>query len=171
MGKRSDFERQPRDFYPTPMEAVEPLLEHLPEDFPFTEPCAGNGTLINHLETKGICMWASDIEPQAEGIYKYDYSNVGFIELTESEYVITNPPWDRKILHPMIEYFAPRIRTWLLFDADWMHTKQSIPYMKMCSKIVSVGRIKWFGNMTGKDNCAWYLFDRKVNNTIFYGRT
>jgi len=171
MGKRSDFERQPRDFYPTPMEAVEPLLEHLPEDFPFTEPCAGNGTLINHLETKGICMWASDIEPQAEGIYKYDYSNVGFIELTESEYVITNPPWDRKILHPMIEYFAPRIRTWLLFDADWMHTKQSVPYMNMCSKIVSVGRIKWFGNMTGKDNCAWYLFDKKVNNTIFYGRT
>ena len=171
MGKRSDFERQPRDFYPTPMEAVEPLLEHLPEDFPFTEPCAGNGTLINHLETKGICMWASDIEPQAEGIYKYNYSDVGFIELTESEYVITNPPWDRKILHPMIEYFAPRIRTWLLFDADWMHTKQSVPYMNMCSKIVSVGRIKWFGNMTGKDNCAWYLFDREVNNTIFYGRT
>ena len=171
MGKRSDFERKPRDFYPTPMEAVEPLLEHLPEDFLFAEPCAGNGALIEHLETKGICMWASDIEPQAEGIFKYDYSSVGFIELAESEYVITNPPWDRKIVHPMIEYFAPRIQTWLLFDADWMQTKQSVPYMKMCSKIVSVGRIKWFGNMTGKDNCAWYLFDRKVNNTIFYGRT
>ena len=170
MGKRSDFERKPRDFYPTPMEAVEPLLEHLPEDFPFTEPCAGNGALIEHLETKGICMWASDIEPQAEGIHKCDYSDVGF-DVGFVDYVVTNPPWDRKILHPMIEYFAPRIQTWLLFDADWMHTKQSAPYMKMCSKIVSVGRIKWFGNMTGKDNCAWYLFDRKVNNTIFYGRT
>ena len=171
MGKRSDFERKPRDFYPTPMEAVEPLLEHLPQDFSFVEPCAGNGALIEHLETKGVCMWASDIEPQAKGIHACDYSDVGFNELVESEYVITNPPWDRKILHPMIQYFAPRIRTWLLFDADWMHTKQSVPYMNMCSKIVSVGRIKWFGNMTGKDNCAWYLFDRKVNNTIFYGRT
>ena len=30
--------------------------------------------------------------------------------------------------------------------------------MPWCRKIVSVGRIKWFGNMTGKDNCAWYLF-------------
>jgi len=171
MGKRSDFERKPRDFYPTPMEAVKPLLEHLPKDFTFAEPCAGNGALIEHLETKGICMWASDIEPQADGIHKNDYSNVGFDELIESEYVITNPPWDRKILHPMIEYFSPKIKTWLLFDADWMHTKQSVPYMNMCSKIVSVGRIKWFGNMTGKDNCAWYLFDKKVNNTIFYGRT
>ena len=171
MGKRSNFERQPRDFYPTPMEAVEPLLEHLPEDFLFAEPCAGNGALVEHLETKGVCMWASDIEPQAEGIHKNDYSDVGFNELIESEYVITNPPWDRKILHPMISWFAPRIKTWLLFDADWMHTKQSVPYMDMCSKIVSVGRIKWFGNMTGKDNCAWYLFDWEVNNTIFYGRT
>jgi hypothetical protein len=153
------------------MEAVKPLLEHLPKDFTFAEPCAGNGALIEHLETKGICMWASDIEPQADGIHKNDYSNVGFDELIESEYVITNPPWDRKILHPMIEYFSPKIKTWLLFDADWMHTKQSVPYMAMCIKIVSVGRIKWFGNMTGKDNCAWYLFDKKVNNTIFYGRT
>ena len=171
MGKRSDFERKPRDFYPTPMEAVEPLMEYLPEDFLFAEPCAGNGALIEHLETKGICMWASDIEPQAKGIHECDYSDIGFDELIESDYVITNPPWDRKILHPMIEYFAPRIKTWLLFDADWMHTKQSVPYMDMCSKIVSVGRIKWFGNMTGKDNCAWYLFDWEVNDTIFYGRT
>jgi hypothetical protein len=59
----------------------------------------------------------------------------------------------------------------LLFDADWMHTKQSVPYMKMCSKIVSVGRIKWFGNMTGKDNCAWYLFEHRARETKFYGRT
>ena len=171
MGKRSDFERKPRDFYPTPMEAVKPLLEHLPEDFTFAEPCAGNGSLIEHLETKGICMWASDIEPQANGIHECDYSDVGFDELIESDYVITNPPWNRNFLHPMIEHLSKQKPTWLLFDADWMHTKQSVPYMNMCSKIVSVGRIKWFGNMTGKDNCAWYLFDRKVNNTIFYGRT
>jgi len=30
MGKRSSFERAPRDFYPTPAEAVTPLLAHLP---------------------------------------------------------------------------------------------------------------------------------------------
>ena len=171
MGKRSDFERKPRDFYPTPMEAVEPLLPHLPEDFLFAEPCAGDGTLIKHLETKGVCMWASDIEPQAEGIHKTSYDKLGFDEFIESDYIITNPPWDRTILHPMIEYFVPRIKTWLLFDADWMHTKQSVPYMKMCSKIVSVGRIKWFGNMTGKDNCAWYQFCPNFGPTEFIGRT
>ena len=173
MGKRSNFERVPRDFYPTPIEAVYPLLEHLEEDFTFAEPCAGDGALIEHLETKGTCMWASDIEPQKEGIIQRDYNFVGHNALLESEYIITNPPWDRKILHPMIDYFSMWRPTWLLFDADWIHTKQSSPYLKNLQAIISVGRIKWFGNMTGKDNCAWYLFDQKFEKSYveFYGRT
>ena len=172
MGKRSNFERKARDFYPTPFAAVEPLIDHLPKGFTFAEPCAGDGALINHLERKGLCTWASDIEPQAEGIYAYSYEQLTAEELMEAEFIITNPPWNRKILHPMIDFFtSKRVKTWLLFDADWMHTKQSIPYMSMCEKIVSVGRIKWFGNMTGKDNCAWYLFDKKNDKpTEFYGR-
>jgi hypothetical protein len=184
MGKRSDFERKPRDFYPTPFAAVEPLIEYLPGHFTFVEPCAGNGVLVDHLESNGgICMWASDIEPQRferappsryKDIHKNDYLELGENEMIDSEYIITNPPWDRDILHPMIEHFAPQRPTWLLFDADWMHTKQSRPYLQHLHKIVSVGRIKWFGNMTGKDNCAWYLFDAQtppIMGTFFYGRT
>ena len=93
------------------------------------------------------------------------------MKLYESGYIITNPPWDRTMLHPMIEHFTKLRPTWLLFDADWAHTKQSAPYMKKCAEIVSVGRIKWFGNMTGKDNCAWYLFYNNEVETTFYGRT
>jgi len=33
MGKRSDFERVERDFYPTPLDAVKPLIPHLPDEF------------------------------------------------------------------------------------------------------------------------------------------
>ena len=172
MGKRSDLERKPRYFYPTPFAAVEPLVKHLTQGFTFAEPCAGDGQLCRHLEYfGGICMWASDIEPQLEGIHKNDFSEIGDDEVLESNYIITNPPWNRSLLHPMIEHFIKLRPTWLLFDADWAHTKQSAPYIKHCGEIISVGRIKWFGNMTGKDNCAWYLFDREVNNTIFYGRT
>jgi len=173
LGKRSDFERKPRDFYPTPFAAVEPLIRHLPQGFTFMEPCAGDGQLCRHLEYfGGTCMWASDIEPQLEGIHQNDYNELGENEVLESGYIITNPPWDRKMLHPMIEHFTSMRPTWLLFDADWAHTKQSAPYMEHCAKIVSVGRIKWFGNMTGKDNCAWYLFYKGYNKAAeFYGRT
>ena len=53
MGKRSEFERVPRDFYPTPYSAVEPLIAHLPEWYTFMEPCAGDGRLIDDLESNG----------------------------------------------------------------------------------------------------------------------
>ena len=170
MGKRSNFKRKLRDFYPTPREAVEPLIPHLPRTGLFAEPCAGNGQLINYIEELSNlhCYLAIDIEPNRDDIGK---GNALTIDVNGCDLVITNPPWNRKILHPIIEHLPKQKPTWLLFDSDWMHTKQSIPYMEMCHKIVSVGRIKWFGNMTGKDNCAWYLFDKKVNNTIFFGRT
>ena len=59
--------------------------------------------------------------------------------------------------------------TWLLFDADWMHTKQSAPLMPYCRAIVSVGRLKWIPDsaMTGKDNAAWYLFDQRRSSEAF----
>ena len=73
----------------------------------------------------------------------------------------------------MIEYFTAYRPTWLLFDADWIHTKQSIPYMGMLKKIVSIGRVKWIedSKSVGKDNCCWYLFERdSSSHTKFYGR-
>ena len=70
MGKRSEFERVPRDYYPTPYQAVLPLVAHLPEWYTFTEPCAGDGRLIDHLEKHGgKCTHAYDIEPQRDDIH------------------------------------------------------------------------------------------------------
>ena len=174
MGKRSDFERIPRDFYPTPYKAVIPLLPHLGDEFTFAEPCAGDGILISHLvENGGICTDAHDIEPMHEWVRYGDALSKSY---TKCDYIITNPPWNRKILHPMIEHFVSQKPTWLLFDSDWMHTKQSIPYLKYLSKIVSIGRVKWIegSSSVGKDNCCWYFFESDIGrkNTIeFFGRT
>lgn len=171
MGKRSNFERNPRDFYRTPFAAVTPLLPYL-HGRTFAEPCAGDGYLINHLELLGMkCVHASDIEPQKLDIDAMDALN--FTAPDHADYIITNPPWDRKLLHPMIEHFRKQRPTWLLFDADWMHTLQAAPYLPYCHVIVSVGRVKWIpdSKMTGKDNCCWYLFDNHIAfNTVFKGR-
>jgi hypothetical protein len=169
MSKRSNFERIERDYYPTPFEAVKPLLPHLPSSFTFIEPCAGDGRLIKHINAD--CIDAYDIEPQSSSVR---VGNIFDYPMIKPDYFITNPPWDRKILHPAIEHLSFIAPTWLLFDADWAHTKQSKDLIKRCVKIVSVGRVKWIENskMTGKDNCAWYLFDDKHNGmTQFIGRT
>lgn len=174
MGKRSNFERVPRDFYPTPKEAVTPLLPFLPEKFTYREPCAGNGALIKHLKPQGVCLGATDIKPEGYDIYELDALKLEEKHVYGCEYIITNPPWDRILLHDMVSTFRRLRPTWLLFDADWMHTKQASEYLKHCDMIVSVGRVKWIPDSkhTGKDNCCWYRFrsDDHACITEFIGR-
>ena len=170
MGKRSNFERRERDYYKTPEEAVIPLLDHIENNFTFIEPCAGDGTLtMLLLKYKDCyCTHQCDIEPQAEEVKRGDALSIN----QTPDYYITNPPWNRTILHPIIEHLSNLAPTWLLFDADWIHTKQSQPYQSRLAKIVSVGRVKWIpdSKMTGKDNCCWYLFDSEnTDNTVIYG--
>ena len=115
MGKRSDFVRRERDKYFTPMQAVLPLLPHLKKYSTFYEPCAGDGCLIKHLDFHNhTCIEAWDIEPQDKSIIQANALDLTFN--IKYDYIITNPPWDRKILHPMIEHFSNQLPTWLLFD-------------------------------------------------------
>ena len=161
MGKRSDFERRPMDFYATPEAAVLPLLPYLPRQTRFCEPCAGGGDLIRHLEKHGHqCITAFDADHTKTTYPTIDATFMTASNLAGADYIITNPPWSRPILHPMIWRFSNLAPTWLLFDADWMFTKQSNPFMDYCRMIVAVGRVKWIegSKNTGKDNCAWYLF-------------
>jgi hypothetical protein len=159
LGKRSDFARRPMDAYQTiDPRAVPPLLPHLHGIRSFAEPCAGDGYLVEHLTKAGLfCKYASDI---TEGANALEANDFGVIDA-----IITNPPWTREILHPMILHFQKIAPTWLLFDADWAHTRQCSPFMRQCSHIVSVGRLIWMPGtkMTGKDNCAWYRFDARHN--------
>jgi hypothetical protein len=103
-------------------------------------------------------------------------------DIPSGSMIITNPPWGRRkkdgyILHKMIRHFADLTNTWLLFDADWMHTVQARPLLEQyCIRIVSIGRVKWMEdtNMTGKDNCCWYQMHSAARifspQPEFYGR-
>jgi len=182
LGKRSDYERKPRDYYPTPLAAVKPLIPHLPASFTFCEPCAGDARLIDHIEElheDASCLTAFDIEPQAGDVDELDALELAEEHVRGCDYIITNPPWERSkksgyLLHAMIEHFSNLRPTWLLFDADWSYTLQSSKLITRCESIVSVGRVKWIEDSagTGKDNAAWYLFNKNwsVGYSKFYGR-
>jgi len=166
MGKRSDFPKIEKDAYmTTDAKAVRPLQvffggTNLTRKISYYEPCAGNGDLIRLLGDSFVCDGYSDIEKDAR-VTEYE---------TTALYFITNPPWTRSILHPIIENLRKQRPTWLLFDADWMFTAQSAPYMKYCRTILPVGRLKWIpdSNNTGKDNCAWYLFVNQETPCTFF---
>lgn len=171
MTKRASgkFKRNARDLYDTPASAVVPLVPHLDCIGGYVEPCAGNAALVKILTV--------DRQIPLYGQYDISYDGTDattrFYSETESTDVvfITNPPWTREILHPIIENLRKQAPTWLLFDADWMHTKQAIPYLEHCSKIVSVGRVSWMQNgVSGFDNCCWYLFGDGRRIPVFHPR-
>ena len=58
MGKRSEFPRNANDLYPTPYEAVLPLIPWLRGVRSFAEPCCGNHDLVRHLRSRppALCL-------------------------------------------------------------------------------------------------------------------
>lgn len=168
MGKRSNFERRPMDAYQTPYDGAVPLFPMLEHVRTFAEPCAGERLMVRHLESAGLtCVYQDDVQ------YGRDALTLRSRDLLDVDAIITNPPWTRELMHPLIAHFMRLAPTWLLFDADWAHTVQAAPFMRHCSHIVSVGRLKWIAKSknTGKDNAAWYRFHIQHNDgPRFVGR-
>jgi len=162
MGKRSNFARKKNDFYETwDRRALPALLSLVPTGTKFFEPCVGSGELVHMLEDAGLeCTGACDIDP------KNGYTQGDALDLTEehvsgADCILTNPPWTRQILHPMIEHFSRLKPTFLLFDANWVWTKQAGVLLDSCVQIVATPRLQWMRNTrdTATDDTAWYHFD------------
>lgn len=165
MSKRTPgLPQRPRGFWPTPIDAVRPLIPHLPPRAEWIEPCAGDGALLRHLAQLwpgGRCILASDLDPQADGISVADARMLK----SRPELFITNPPWPvggRRgepalgiIVHLMS--LAP---SWMLLPWDFGANIYFREVSAACVKVVPIGRVSWLGNgQGGMDNAAWYLFD------------
>lgn len=178
MGKRSSFKRNPRDLYKTcDPRAVKALLPHIKDVTVYAEVCAGDSDLVRLLMPYGkVPVVQYDIHPLNRYVERRDVFSLRPCDLRGASTIITNPPWDRAVLHPLIMHLMSLgVDVWLLFDAAWAHTIQSAPYMLYCRKTVAVGRLCWFPETKtqGKDDAQWYNFSpRNVGEpTIFYGRS
>lgn len=162
MSKRThDIERRKNDAYDTPAKACTELLKHVLPRTWFIEPCAGTGELRDHLVAAGLyCLGSWDIEPRGKVIAIGDARYDEFPSMAGC--FITNPPWTRELLHPIIENLSHQLPTWLLFDADWIHNATTPKLLiDRCERVVAQGRVKWIPDSkhSGVDNVAWYKFD------------
>lgn len=177
MGKRTDYEKHPRDAYFTPKRAVEPLVGLL-DPMTFCEPCAGDGRLVAHIEELipgSLCIYALDVEPQASWILKGDALSMRAEDIEYCSLIVTNPPFTWSVLKPLLDLWISLKPTLLLLPADMMHNIRFRPYMEKCSFVKSVGRVKWIedSKTSGMENYAWYLFDKDKPESVptkFYGR-
>jgi hypothetical protein len=161
MAKRSDFEPRENDFYPTPFEAVPPLIPYLRGIRTFAEPCAGEGDLIRHLESFGLtCVYAGDITTGQDALARASYGAI--------DAIVTNPPFSRKsipLLRRLIAHFQNIAPTWLLLRLGMASTIWMAPLLRHCSDIVVMPRLILIKGTTqgGMEDHAWYRFD--INHT------
>jgi predicted RNA methylase len=157
--------RRKADKYLTPMKPVIPLVPFIHHIDTFDEPCAGDGRLVNHLVKLGKRVRrAFDTEPDSLFVAKGDALTTHYDGV---DAVITNPPWSRPILHDMIAHFVETAaEAWLLFDSNWVNTGQSAYFLKWCTDIVPIGRVKWIEDSEhdgGKEDASWFRFSADSN--------
>jgi hypothetical protein len=164
---RTTQARNPRDFYPTPVEAVVPLLAALRGAPPlrFVEPCAGDGALVRALEAAGhTCVHARDSAPQGSGIATGDGAALtkDAMALWGADSIVTNPPFAPAMLIPLMAcWMALGVPVWLLLDHDWIANQAAAPHVNRISQIVQLGRVRWIAGSKGNGtaNFDWVRFE------------
>jgi hypothetical protein len=158
MGKRSGgFEHRKDDDYPTPLKGVLPIVPLLRAEGVKTlaEPCGpSDSVFVRTLESFGFeFTYTGDFRDGHDAFLRKDFNG--------AQRISTNPPHSRPVLHPLIMHLCAIAPTWLLIDSDWKETRQAAPYMKYCSLVLPIGRLKWFedSEYSGKNNFCWYRFD------------
>lgn len=168
MGKRSNFEKKPRNYYRTfDPKAGDALAPFVSMSALYLEPFAGAGDLVVNLNRHDIrCIGMSDIEPQAEGIEQrcaFSYTND---EMWRYDYLISNPPWAKSVFHRTLDHYVPMIDCWFLMSSNWKQNKGSARYVDnwLCD-IVPIGRLKWIEGTahSAMDDCEWLHFSRLKN--------
>lgn len=174
MSKRSDFIKIDKDFYPTTdPKAVEPLVGPI-RGKTYAEPCYGNGDLEELLMDVATCKWRSDIRKTVDSSVVKSALDVTATDLKDCDLIVTNPPFTRSVLLPMLDHFISLKPTWLLLPSDLMHNTYFGPHMRSCARVISIGRLKWFKDSkhTSTDNFCWYFWPKGSTHTdtVFRGR-
>lgn len=174
MSKFSNFERIDRDFYETiDPKAVPPNFLKYVTGKKYYEPSCGSGKLIEQLEPYSELCGFSDIKP----IGKYDYPEAykDALDLSKEDVIgadciITNPMYKKEGLLPIIGHCSALLPTWLLLPSDLMHNAYMKPYMAVCERVVSVGRLYFFKNLwVTKEPFGYDELDKKWDKNIeFY---
>jgi len=126
VGTGTERRRQHGDWYPTPPECTEALLNRIQIEGPVWEPCCGDGSLARVIEARGIPVIGTDLYDRGYGDGHGDAFDILKIDRLMAPDVITNPPF--RIAAPIIEHLLslrPRTLALFLKSTFWHSSRRS----------------------------------------------
>jgi hypothetical protein len=158
--------REPNDFYRTPWECTQSLIEAEGNLMPpvVWDPCCGEGDICRVLEPSGRKVISSDLVDRGYGEFIRDFLTVQG-PFPEGVGIVANPPFkhaEAMLKHAAdigIEYVA------FLHKAHWLNAAER---GRMIENVWCPARcylLTWRPDFTGQGgatmDCNWYVFDRK----------
>jgi Predicted DNA modification methylase len=122
-GSGSPRKRQHADWYPTPSDVTQVLLERVKFDGPVSEPCCGDGSLAMVMENHGYHVIGTDLYDRGYGVGHGKAFDILAMRELPAPNIVTNPPFN--IAGQIIEHLmAMRPKKMaLLLKASFWHAK------------------------------------------------
>lgn len=124
VGGNSAYKRAESDFYPTPPDVTEALLDFidLPLNTVIWEPACGEGHMVDVMQKRGYRVIATDIRQGIDFLTSGDY---------QCDWIITNPPFSvaDKFIERCIASGKPFA---LLLKSQYWHAKKRLMLFRNC---------------------------------------
>jgi hypothetical protein len=126
-GKRGTGDTRPRqqgDWYPTPSEVTQVLMEMVQFEGNVYEPCCGDGALARVIEHYGHTVFGTDLYDRGYGLGHGKKFDILKMQELLAPNVITNPPFDiaAEIIDHVMGNLKPQ-KMALLLKASFWHAK------------------------------------------------
>ena len=122
-GASSPRERQHADWYPTPDNVTEALLDRVRFEGAISEPCCGDGSLARVMERRGYDVVGTDLFDRGYGVGHGQAFDILKMRELPAPNIVTNPPFN--IAAEIIEHvmaLKPE-KMALLLKASFWHAK------------------------------------------------
>jgi len=162
-------DRQKDDFYATPSEASQQLLDVESFDGGIYEPCCGQGHISKVLIKNGYDVESSDLVDRG-----YGNSNIDFLmEYKKRDNIITNPPYGRMLMKfvKQTQEIAEK-KVALLLKLTFLEGQERKEFFKECPPTrvhVFSKRLSLMKNGQSYDGgmmaLAWFVWDKDSDKT------
>lgn len=161
VGHNSKGDRKKNDFYPTPPEATQSLLDRENFNGNIWECACGDGSMSKVMIDKGYEVYSSDLIDRG-----YGETGIDFLKSDKKfDNIITNPPFNLSTEFTIKALEQAKYQVAMLNKLSFLEglkRKELVFSQKKLKKIwIFSRRVKFGGN--GLMAFAWFIFDKNYN--------
>jgi hypothetical protein len=160
----ANYPRKENDFYATPAETTRALLNAVRFTRIVVDPASGMGAILTVLKQYGYAAYGSDLKKKYDFLIdRFHWKNCD---------IVTNPPFGTQG-RTAVQFVTRALQVtkpWhgkvaMLLPVDFDSGKTRTPIFRDCRqfalKLTLINRIRWFDNVSGSTNHAWFVWDHK----------